>query len=426
MADQVISNLVSVSIAAASVVFVTSVLIFAARRYLPTTHRAQDGLTMFQKLTIGTLSIILVGTLSRIGEFLFVCFLLPAELEASPILQRLVTDQGWIPLIDGVWDIISQIINQFAALCFFGVLLDRYKTFGFFLPFGTHRRFRLSLAGVGFSFFIIYYVHFVLVNFFEEPFDTMERSLIVITRSLPIAYVTVLDLTVSVLLCRAAFKTAQLLHFANVSTPGIKGAGLQPSSPSRSPQKGAPSSQPSNSFVDQNFSDLAARKMLVSRSLGDRTLEATTSGVSDVTVIEQKQLPKVMISYNVYPPSSYSPPPPRGPAEPRPSDAATLASPVRQNAQYRGISVRAIFSDPLQRRSFLLFMSILLTDLMAVFIYIAPMNVPAIARHSRAVELVASCSLAIHWACALLLFDSLREIMNGQCDGHERIQGYSL
>ncbi|KAI8811100.1 hypothetical protein BJ742DRAFT_798189 [Cladochytrium replicatum] len=345
--------------------------------------------SFFQRMTVATLILNFFGILFRLAEHIVMLVYFPEALSTSSHFQRFVYNQGPTWTADSVLDNLGQLIQQAGLICYFIVLLERYRVFRFFLPFGRTPHFRLVVMVVGIFCFIFYYIRIVIVNVYQELTNPL-RAIVVISRSLPASLVATFDLFLSIFLCRAAFQNSR-----NYCDPS-EDLQDEVSSPDRIAATRHEQSRPSSpgelwmtGSLPRNAGSPARRSGSFSRTPMD-----ARSFVSDTRTLNMHFPPTV----NYFSDRS---------AE---QSNFHIAEPATKHDR---VSLTHVFRRKASRRSALLLIAAIFADCVAFLIYLAPLVLPSLSSVTRALEMLAICSVAIHYLIVLVLLESFKKVLSG-------------
>ncbi|KAI8812242.1 hypothetical protein BJ742DRAFT_850385 [Cladochytrium replicatum] len=312
----------------------------------------------------------LVGSALAITNMIIMWTSYPWRLGTGIACVNMVMDQGSLLASLSVLEILMQVVLETGNLVYFFVIIDRYSTFGMFIPGGNSRVVRKRIVAISVFFYILTFVQLFVVNVGISPSDilTIHHPRCITAFMFQLGFVDVvgaLDLTVAYYLCGTAFSVDK--QWMILSLPSDVSVTKS--------ENGAEATQ----HVTTGFgipSNRSSRRIPRDSELSP---PFTINELSD----DLKLSPEVIEADD--------------PQEDPPSLWASLLSQVLSNKSCRRVAVLLLLS--------------LSVDSFALILCILPLAVDELANSKRAFELIAVHLVLLHIISSLWFLESFKEVV---------------
>ncbi|KAI8800239.1 hypothetical protein BJ742DRAFT_842319 [Cladochytrium replicatum] len=402
--DPVVAVLLAVGISTIPILCGTLIrfrkAIFGKHNTSPPTTKSSP----FRFISGVTLVLLLPTLLFRTAAILLLVIYFPEEIRISTNLRRmhLNWDRGVEGYVTSIVMIVGDVLQPTAAYCYFLVLLDRYHVFRSYLPLGRSIIFWWFLLVFYTLLYLSGFTQFIVMNAARtEPFTPKEQLFLALMRSLTYVAIAILDLWVSLFVCRAAFSTTSLEYWER-HLPGSSREGRNHEdgrSESWSLQK-----RPNlRNFVGSSGEEAGSG----TSSLGE--LRSANQSALEPPVNGRAFAYELATSHFTSPSSTASP---NGAPPPIPSPEPALSLYSNKRTIHPVSLMTAISRSPPHRYTLTLLVTALLTDAIGVFLYMSHLVIKDLKPYTSAIEYVSSCTITMHISIAVFLMRSFKDVVN--------------
>ncbi|KAI8809683.1 hypothetical protein BJ742DRAFT_220386 [Cladochytrium replicatum] len=213
--------------------------------------------TRFGFLAVFIIAAFAINVLTAVVQLVLDYCKLPELLSSSFIILSIEWNQGFYLSCHSGLDIVLQILASTATYAYFLMLYDRFTVFKLYFPGGRSPTVRSMVFGTGLISYIISFAHFPIINYGPDPRNPslLQKVFGYLTVTALSELCSVLDLVMAFLLCRTAFSNIhdlrQLDHSPRPDTqPSIQQPGT------RTPPPRYHHKQQSNEYQSANDTEL--------------------------------------------------------------------------------------------------------------------------------------------------------------------------